>query len=64
MDQKKKAGLDLITYSVAHLIGGHIMSYLITILDNKVPKYTYSALRDSEKQTIKVINSAFVVDNL
>ena len=54
----------MITSSVGSLSGGHILSYLITLVDNKVPMKTYSALQDAEKQMFKLMNKAFVVDNL
>ena len=61
---KKKSGSDLLTSSVAYLSGGHIVSYLITLVENEVPMDTYSALQDLEKQIMKVMKIAFIVDNL
>ena len=40
------------------------MSDLITLIDNEVPMDMYSALKDIEKQTPKVMDSAFGVENL
>ena len=40
------------------------MSYLITLVDNEVPIDMYSVLQDSEKQILKVMDSAFGVDNI
>ena len=41
--------------SVGSLSGGHSVSYLITLVDNKVPMDTYSALKYAEKQILKVM---------
>ena len=40
------------------------MSDLIIFVDNEVPMDTYSAFQDAETQMMKVMNSAFEVDNL
>ena len=61
---RKKAGFDMLTSSVIYLSGGHSVSDLITLMDNKFPKYTYLALKYSEKQMTKVMDSAFGVDKL
>ena len=47
---KRKACFDLIAPSVGSLIGGHSMSYLITLVDNYVPIDTYYALKYVEKK--------------
>ena len=37
---KKKSGFDLLATSVGYLSGVHSVSYLIMLVDNKVPMYT------------------------
>ena len=54
---RKKAGFDMLASSVGYLSSGHSMSDLITLVDNKVPMDTYSALQDAEKQMMKVMYS-------
>ena len=61
---KKKAGLDLLMSTVSSLLGYHKVSYLITLEDGEVLIYTYSALRNSEKQVISVMKSIFDIKNL
>ena len=46
------------------LSGGHNVSDLIMLMDNEVPMDTYYVLQDAEKQLMKVMDSAFWVDNL
>ena len=46
---RNKAGFGLLTPLVGSLRGGHIVSYLITLVDKKIPIDTYSALQDAEK---------------
>ena len=61
---RKKSDFDLLTSSMSSLSSGHSMSDLIKLVGNKVPMNTYSALLDVEKQTTKLMNSVFGVDNL
>ena len=44
---KKKSVFDLLTSSVASLRGNHSVSDLVTLVENKVPMDTYSALQDA-----------------
>ena len=53
----------MINYSVGSLIVDHSMSYLITLVDNKVPMDTYFSLQDAEKMT-KLMKIVLGVDNL
>ena len=46
---KKKAGFGLKNSSVGSLSGGHSVSDLITFVDDEVPMYTYSVLKDAKK---------------
>ena len=45
------------------LSGSHSVSYLIMLVNNKVPMDTYYAFQDSEKKKTTVMNSSFEVDN-
>ena len=61
---RKKAGFSLLNYLAGYIISGYNVSYLITLMDNKVPMDTYYELQDTENQMVNVMDITLVLDNL
>ena len=53
---KMKEGFDLLTSSVGSLSDGHSVSYMINIVENFTPMYTYYAFQHAENQMITVMD--------
>ena len=57
-----KEGFDLLTSSVGSLSDGHSVSYMINIVENFTPMYTYYAFQHAENQMITVMDRTLGVD--